>query len=145
MRDEIGRQPRQLGVAARQHDDHQIEVHQEDPAAEEEDRQVDRARGDAEGAHGDDLGVGREAADRDQDAEEQRHRNGEDDDPRQREQEQLDHRGDRERAADDQARQLEELPHEDDRGVEDEPERGRADHLFEDVAREDLHDVAEGL
>src|SRR5207248_8683899 len=59
----------------------------------------------------------------------------------QRQEEQFADRAGGERLADDRARQIEELLHQDDRRVEREPENGRADHFFEDVAGQDLHSL----
>ena len=129
----------QLDVAARQHEVREVEVEEKDQEAEEEDRPVDRPRGDPEGAHGDDLGVGREAANRDENSEQQRHRHRQHDDVRQREVKQARYGRPRERAFDDHSGEVEEVLHQDDEGVEGEAEGSRPEHLLEDVAREDLH------
>jgi hypothetical protein len=64
---------------------------------------------------------------------------GQDDDVREGEQQKLGHGPGRERAANDHPGHVEELLHEDDRGVEGEPQDGGADHLLEDVAGQDVH------
>jgi hypothetical protein len=142
---DLGPKGDELLVAPRQHVVHQVEVDQEDGRAEEKNRPVDRARGDAERSHGHDLRVGRKPPDRDQDSEQERHRHGQHDDVRQRVDQELSDHAAGKRAADDHAGQLEQLPHDDDRRVEEKPEKGRANHLLEDVTREDAQAHAAGI
>src|SRR5205823_14764424 len=59
---------------------------------------------------------------------------------RQREEQELADGGGREGALDDHPGEVEEVPHQDDEGVEGEAEHRRRDHFLEDVAGEDLHE-----
>jgi hypothetical protein len=136
---QLGLQLHELAVAFRHHVIDEVEVQHEHREAEEEHRPVDRARRDAERAHGHDFRVGGKAADGDQDAEQQRHRQREHDDVRQDEDQELADHGAGEGALDDQAGHVEELPHQYDRGIENEAEDRRPDHFLEHVAGEDLH------
>ena len=59
----------------------------------------------------------------------------------QREPEKLEDRRRRQGPFDDHAGEIEELPHQDDEGVEAKPQQRGAHHLFEDVAGKNLHVV----
>ncbi len=91
------------------------------------------------GLHGNHLGVGREASDRDQDAHQERHRDRQDDDVRQGQRKELENDGEVERPLDDQLRKVEELIHQDDERVEAEADQSRRNELPEDVASQGPH------
>jgi hypothetical protein len=105
-------------VAPGQRVDHEQGVDHGEEAREEQNRPVEGEEAHAAGAHGDQLAVRRQPADGDQDAEQERHRQGKDHDVRHGVQQQLADDRDRKAAADDHLGRLEQEPDEQDEGID---------------------------